>query len=313
MDTGKFIGLLVFFLVGALVLMAFVPIIQETASATDTFTNDGYYYMDKISMNDTDTYTIVWDASTDAGILTVNGKEINVGDWGATYGMTLTIFATETDIFRVGPAQGVQTLSWVQIRGSTINYAQASSSFSATITGGNVSVQLDTEGSPRTLTYTDAYMISADKSDFVMKKMNESVYMLSDSPIFSMGYSVISNGNGNDNVVLSVNGTVEGVTVDVVRSSSVNPITFSNFNISTTPVSNYIDLVKFDKITFVATDNGADTDMTYSYVIVPTEITAEKSIHPDETLSTVINLLPLIAGVGLLMFLVGEFLYTRYL
>lgn len=305
--TQAIIGIIVAVMVLGIVL---VPVLSQATETEKTFENTGYYYMDKIASNDADAYTIKWDA-TDAGTLIVNGKDIHVGDWGTTYGMTLTIFATETDIFRVGPAPGVQTLSWIQLRGSTINYAQASSSFDATIQEGNISVQLDAEPTPRTLTYTEAYMISADKSDYVMKKMNESVYMLPDSPIFSMGYSVISNGSGNDNVVLSVSGTIEGVEVDVIRSSGVNPITFSDFNISTTPVSNYVDLVKFDKITFVATDNGADTDMTYSYVVVPAEITAELTEHPTPMMITLINIIPVFVVLAIILGVCGLFYYRK--
>lgn len=311
MEKTNILTLIITLVVGVILAGSLLgPVISDATKTEETFENTGYYFMDKISSSDADTYTIEWDAN-EAGTLIVNGEEIHVGDWGVTYGMTLTIFATETDIFRVGPAQGVQTLSWIQLRGSTINYAQANTAFDATIQQGNISVQLDSEPTPRTLTYTEAYMISADKSDYVMKKMNESVYMLPDSPIFSMGYSVVSNGSGNDNLVLSVSGTIEGVEATVIRSSGANPITFSDFDISTTPVSNYVDLVKFDKITFVATDNGVNTDMTYSYVIVPSEVTAELSNHLTPGQISLVGAIPVLVIVALLMAAVGAIALRR--
>lgn len=303
--NNKLIPLCITLVVGIILAgSVLMPVLNDATKTEETLENTGYYFMDKISSSDADTYTIKWDATT-PGILTVNGDDIKVGDWGVTYGMTLTVFATETDMFRVGPASGVQTLSWIQLRGSTINYAQANSSFDATIENGTATVYIDDDTTAKTLTYTDAYLISADEADYVMKKANEPAYMLPDSPIYSLGYSVIPNGSGNTNLVLSVIGNVEDVDIDVVRSSSSGTVTFSDVEIVTTPVAEYVNVVKFDKITFVASEGGVDTDMVYSYVIVPHTITAELSEHLTPGQIALMGAIPIMVIIALLMVAVG--------
>lgn len=304
MDTGKFVGLLVFFLVGALVLVAFVPVIQETASATDTFTNDGYFKMTKYE-EDTD-ITIEWDYTNPTKVV-VNGETYTLDN-----NVSVTIAFVENAGIRIYSTQsGMQAL---MPQGTMAADVGESENMTVVFSEGTVTATIPREGSDDltlSTTYTaPIYCISSD-GNYVMKKSNESAYMLKDTEFIGLGVTTIT---GAGSKVILVKGTIEdGATATIVTTSGT-PATLTDPVLTNTTVAGYVDLYQLDKITFAGQVTGsADTNITYSYFVVPAEVTAEKTYHPDSALSTIISLLPLIAGVGLLMFLVGEFLYTRYL
>lgn len=309
MDWKQITGLVVGVVIGALLLTTLViPVIGEASTTEHTFTNDGYFDLNKIDATDTTEHTIVWSVS-DAKMLTVDGVDLDTTTWGLGSYQQVTVFATETDLFRLGVPGSTGPLQWIQIRGATIGYAQANSSFQATISGGNVSVQLDSELSPRTLTYTDAYIITPD-GDYVMKKSNESAYLNADSVIYGMGYTAINYDGSTTSTVFKVTGTIENMTAESVITTDP-AITTSNIEVDYSEASNYIDLYSFDKVTFTATRGEDDTDCTYSYVIVPKEITAELAQHLDSGSLSLLQIVPLLITVGIIMAVVGVFVIRR--
>lgn len=316
MDTGKFVGLLVFFLVGALVLMAFVPAIQETTSATNTFTNDGYYTMDKVSSDSE--FTLTWDY-TEPTSIDIDGVKIDLSNAGLTPGKSYTIFGADNFVLRL---YWTATAPYCQYFGDASvipSFMQANvptaSKLTATVTNETITFA-STDPSyttPVTIPLKDTtYCINpAGNGDYVMKKASDSVYIESNTDIIVL--DGITTLTAND-VGIYADGTINGdLDATTFRGTGTYDVTFSDFVYTTENVTGYIDLVKLEKVDFTATQNDTDYTVTYSYFIVPVEVTAEKEYHADTTLATVINLLPLIAGVGLLMFLVAEFLYTRYL
>ena len=63
----KIVGITVAILVSITVLAGvLMPVLDDATATTDTFTNEGYFYMQKISAEDTETYTFdyVYDADT---------------------------------------------------------------------------------------------------------------------------------------------------------------------------------------------------------------------------------------------------------
>lgn len=287
-----------------------MPALDDATTTHETFKNEGYFYLNKLASTDTTDHTVVWDA-TSSNILTVDDVNIDVSTWRLESYQSVTIFATDTDMLRLGVGSGGLSVTWIQIRGSTISYAQASSSLNATIGGGNTTMYIDSGVTPRTLTYTDAYLITSEKADYVMKKSNETVYMLKDSPVFSIGYTSLNNNDGGDNVVLLITGTMEDFDISVIRQSSAYDITFSNKLITATASSDYVNLYSFDKYTFTATENSTDTNCTYSYVIVPTEITAEKAQHLEPAMNTILSVIPFLIIVAVLLGVVAIFIARR--
>lgn len=305
MDTGKFIGMLVFFLVGALVLVAFVPVIQETTSATDTFTNDGAFY---VEVEPNDTYTIEYDNTVANNTIIVNGTEI-------TLDRDYTLVALENAILRLNSSG--HKLDWNGNGSYIVNINKLDLTIaSGSITGTYTSTGDETEWP--TMTYDKIYVISPTEQSLIMSDYSVPVKVKGDSELFAMGRTILNDNGVNKQFLVQIVGSIDdGVNVIISNVSTGIDIgaVITDLSINYTPVQGYNDLYTLTSITFkAATEIGGQTsNVTFSAYIVPAEVTAEKEYHPDSTLSTVINLLPLIAGVGLLMFLIGEFLYTRYL
>lgn len=291
MDTGKFVGLLVFFLVGALVLVAFVPIIQETTSATDTITNEGVYNM----TDDDSDYTLVYNGvsgTIDANGTIIQRDSIPAGAW--------TLISTPDYMIRLQNYSAQSYNLWIFGIDGFNRVIGNSETDNVTIGVSSGSITLDTE----TWTYSGEFRGIDPKGSYVMTDGTPFTVNKTDSIIV---------GNGTTPVTVWYDLFYMIGTVEDMEVTAKDTITISNIEVNTTPQSNYVNGVSVESITFTATDGTNTVDATYNRVIVPAEVTLEKSIHPDTTLATIINLLPLIAGVGLLMFLVAEFLYTRYL
>lgn len=307
MDTGKFVGLLVFFLVGALVLVAFVPIIQETTSATDTFENKGYYYMEKLT-TDSPEYTVTWDY-TEPNKIVVNDIETELPT-STTF--PASIVASDTWGIRYTIGGGDVGLSIFGAQNGIIGSASTNENTSMEMLFSNGSAEITVNDgvtdTTYTMTYEQVYVVSSENKEYaIMKYGDGSVYVKDDSVIYGTGRTLVSGTQYN----ININGTIEdGFDVAVIWPTG---FTAGDVTINATAVNGYIDLYSFESIEYPISDGNTTVDVTYSQVIVPATVVAEKTIHADTTLATVINLLPLIAGVGLLMFLVAEFLYTRYL
>lgn len=316
MDTGKFIGLLVFFLVGALVLVAFVPVIQETTSATDTFTNAGYYSMDELGQDAE--LTISWDKSTPM-ILTVGETAVDMTDLPKS--RSYTIIGSSDFVVRYDKINDTSVV--IQGYNNDNDYFNVGDGTEVTITVSSGSVtchsnRTDISGGLTTeYTFTDvAYALNPlgnGTYSYIMKDAAQTAYVKGDSVIYFLG---VTNVTPTEVIGVYASGTLDdGMTVETAAIRNVTTVDSYTDPVPTyTEVNGYKDLYALEKYEFTINyDSTESYDVTYSYFIVPYEVTAEKEYHADTTLATVINLLPLIAGIGLLMFLIGEFLYTRYL
>lgn len=291
-----------------LVVTCAVPIISDSVKTEDTFTNEGYFRMAKISATDESTYTISWDATT-PNIITINDTDIDITTWGSAGDVAYSIFATESDIFRMGVANNGYNVSWIQLRGSTYAYVGATSNFDATIESGTATIEVDSTVSSYTLAYTDAYVIDPS-GNYTMKKSNVSSYLLDDSTIYGMGITGVSSAS----YVMIVSGTVESVSTDYIAVTNDAPdLTVTDLSITSSEVSGYIDLYSFDKVTFKATPEGGSTptNVTYSYVIVPYEVTAERSVHVDGPTGDILSVIPILMVLGIVIGAVALFLTTR--
>lgn len=311
MDVKNFVGLLVFGVIGVIVLSAFVPIISETTSATKTFENDGYY-----RMTNTDEETVItWTPSVEQFVIQVNGVDVsleNLKNYGAYRNYSIA-FADDVIVRYYYETANSQN---IQIWTSDYHVGMGSNSiYTMTVTINSSGLTFTTSEPdyvPTSVAHSGDYFIIDANGEFVMKFSDKTAYILKDTTIFYAG--------GISGVATSIFSSIyiEGTVLDYEVTPLRNYVTISNKDSTFTEVSGYIDLVELDKLTFDTTyspPGGTETErnQTYSYFLVPYEVTAEKSVHPDDALSSVIDLLPLIAGIGLMIILVAEFLYTRYL
>ena len=293
MEIGKLpmaiVGITIAVIVCAVLL---IPVVQESTTTHETFINEGYFRMNKIT---TGNLSFNWDYDT-PGTITVNGENIQYNN---NSGLELSVVCSDTFYLRIRD----NNASFIY-NGPGGNVVADSTGESLTVTivdnSGTVTNGTDT----KTFTNTgDIYHIS-NTGDYVMKKSNESAYMNSDSQIFIRGVSRI----GTHYVSFVVSGDIEdGPTI------TASDVTLDNVKMNSTPISNYIDLYKFDSVTFDATYTGESTptSVTYSYVVVPYQVIAERSVHPDATTTQLINVIPILVIIGIVMLAVGTMIYYR--
>lgn len=317
MDTQKFVGLLVFGVIGVVLLSAFVPIISETTSANTTFENEGYYTMDVLDA--TTESTIVWEKSN-LNYINVNGVDIDMYQFIGPGRSSFTLIGGEELVLRYER----QSSTFAGIQGYGVNgYISFHSNTAATygdkltITVSNSNVHVSSNGTnPINIDFpiSSGFVINPSGTGHyaVMKKADVPANVLGNSEIYLIGVSV---GGGPDAIALYGVGSIDdGVEISTVyKPNSITTVSYSEPVATYTAVNGYDDLYKLDKYQFTITYDANTSNATYSYFIVPAEVTAEKTYHPDSTMSAVLDLLPLVVGFGLLLFIVAEFLYRRYL
>lgn len=283
---NKFIALAVGLTVGVIMLSGFLwPVVADATATTDKFTNDGYFKMTKYE-EDTD-ITIEWDY-TDPTKVVVNGETQTLSN-----NVSVTIAFVENAGIRIYSTQsGMQAL---MPQGTMAADVGESETMTVVFSEGTVTATIPRVGDDDltlSTTYTaPIYCISSD-GNYVMKKSNESAYMLKDTEFIGLGVTTIT---GAGSKVILVKGTIEdGATATIVTTSGT-AATLTDPVLTTASVAGYVDLYQLDKITFAGQVEGsADTNITYSYFVVPAEVTAEKAQHLDTTQ------IALVAAIGTL-------------
>ena len=200
--------------------------------------------------------------------------------------------------------------------GILILFYAAEAGDKATITLASGTVNFASNGtSPLNRTVTDigddAYIINADNSGeftVVMKKANTQAYVLNDSVIRFMGVSVAAGPNGI--ALYGIGSLDDGMTLSTIyTNTTVSDVTYSDPVPTDTAVNGFNDLYSLDKYTFTISysDNGTPKtfDATYSYFLVPAEVTAERTQHLDEAEIALVNALPILIIIGLVLTGVG--------
>ena len=322
METKKIVMGVISIAVAIIVLMSMIPIFTDAGASEDTLTNDGYFRMSKITDESEGTLTIVWDHSTPGG-LTINGDYVPLSadvtvsvlpDTNFTVRMS-NIGTTTEQIQWYNVVGGAYTASIVG--GSDMEIVCESGTATATITTDGV------ESTPRTANYTVLYYPDLNGA-YTMKKASESAYLNGDSEIFGCGTSNIKGYDGNNVGGSQAFGAViggnldDGITVTEWRNtaSGLAVMDSDSMTVSYTEVGGHEDLYSLSDIRFVVTVTQTvdeetyttDNNITYSYFVVPYEVTAERSAHTSPVESTLIGLIPLLMMVGIMLTAVGLFI-----
>ena len=305
----KIVGITVTVLVSLVVLAGvLMPVLDDATATTDTFTNDGYFYMQKISASDTETYTLSYAYDDVAKTLTFeyNGDEIDTTGWPSSLPVTV---ATDNDswVVRMGYYS-----EYIGLQG--IGYAFAfggHNTWSVTVTfngGTATSVATNSGGvsSTYTTTYTDLWLYSPEPTDYVMKKMDKPAYMLEDSEFIAVGVTAITVWNTG----VKINGTVDDFTAEIFYPPNLTT-TVTNKEIVKTEVNDHEDLYSLDKLTFSINDGTTTVDATYSYFIVPAEVTAERSVHFTDNQNALFAVIPVLIIVAILIGVVALVIRSR--
>lgn len=304
----KIIGISIAAFIGIVVLgSVLMPILDDATATTDTFTNDGYFHMNKYGSSD-DSVTLVWDHTTPRAV-SVNGTTYNLAtpvnqwidlvvgdDWYIRYAYGGSVSFIGFD----GADQTNQVLASVQ----------NGSDMTAVFTGGTVTVTVTTTGADplvKTTDYIEYYVISGDSGSYVMKKSNESVYMSKETPIYGIGSSDAFSGLA----MTKLTGSIEdGVTATVLKSTS-GEVTAGPTTVNTTEVSDYTGFYQLSTITFDFIKGEETSAATYSYFIVPSEVAGERAVHFTDGQNAILGAIPIMIIVAILLGVVALVVRSR--
>lgn len=298
MDIKGFPALIVGVVVALVLAGAVLPVFAETTSATDTFTNDGYYRM---SAFDGDSYTIEWD-KTKPTTLTFNGIDYEMRDIITVKDTYFTIFASDGAYMRVAINSANNMI--VQSHNYSGNALLALDSSNSTLTTFSVSIDSDSITVSRTAdstitvdtAYSEWIYVFDDEGNYIMKNKDKSAYVMDENIIILAGVTSVQTSPATP-VGVYGHGTITDLVIESAYPD--DDTVYSNLVVNSSEVSAYEGLNQVSTITFDMTRDETTTPATYSYYLVPYEVTAEKAVHPDGALSVMLNVLPLLAIAGL--------------
>lgn len=304
METNKLIAGIVAAAIAIIVLAGvLMPALSNATTTEDTFTNEGVFYYG--IFEPTDTYTLTWDVST--GTIVVNDVTVTPID-GIQIGKnaSYSIISSDDVLLRFG---STSTYYYMQVVGKDSNSANVSTggtTGSATITGGQLSVTaVGDSTTTKTFDFTELYAIVPTEDQAILKASSSAVYIKGDSPIYASGLTNITNWNN----MFHFEGTYDdGITIS---SPNMPDATYDNITWNIQPVEGYIDLYKLTSIEFDITNNGTTVHATYSYFGVPSEVTAERSVHLTDAMNVILNVIPLLIIVAVLLGVVAVFILRR--
>ena len=300
---AKIVGLVIALVVVGMVL---VPFVTDATTTEATLINNGYMRM--AHYDTTEEVTLEWDPATPT-IFTVNGEDVPIALDSSLNNLSVTILGDTNWVVRLDfKSNGdVNRLSYIPANGSAVNATVADNqSVSITMSDGSMSGTMGADSISNT--YSDIYAPALD-GEYVMKKSNESAYIHADSFIFAYGLTFIDAAT----LGIEISGDYEdGITSSVWRGA--NNFEISDLTINATPNSKYVGTYDLQNITLNATklDTSVVTAVTYSYFLVPYEVTSELSQHASNIEITLYQMIPILVVLGLVVAIVGMFAYNKY-
>ena len=281
------------------------PVINDATTTETTLINNGYMRMSHYDT--TEDVTLEWDPAAPT-IFTVNGEDVPITLDSSLNNLSVTILGDTNWVVRLDLKSNgdVNRLSYIPSSGSAVNATVADNqSVSITMSGGSMSGTMGTTSISNT--YSDIYAPTLD-GEYVMKKSNESAYIHADSFIFAYGLTFI----GAATLGIEISGDYEdGVTSSVWRGATNFEI--SDLTINATPNSKYVGTYDLQNITLNATklDTSEVTAVTYSYFLVPYEVTSELSQHLSDGEIAILKALPILIIAALVVMAAGSLYLKR--
>lgn len=303
--------------IGIIVLgSVLMPILDDATTVNETFTNEGYYTLNKVT--DETESVITWSTDTPK-IVNVDGTDIDMSNIGVN--RSYTILGSDTVIVRYldnGTDTFFQAFGFVY--SSLISNSGTGKEVIITISNGDAKWEVSDNGvvdDTATRTYsigTDCFEINpTNTGDYiaVMKKANLPAYVKGDSTIRLMGTSIT---NYSSAIALYGVGTIDdGLEISTVyKPSNITTVTYSDPVVTDERISAYKDLYSLDKFDFTITrDSSSPVAVTYSYFIVPAEVTAERSVHFTDGQNAIFAAIPVMIILAVLLGVVALVIRSR--
>lgn len=301
MEMKTIITVVIAGMLGALVFGVMLPVFAETTSADTTFTNDGYYNLSLIDEN-TD-ITMSWDHTIPKTIV-CNGSEIDLSK--IPVGLAVSIVGSDSVVIRYINNNNGSSSIFFNGRGvgQVILNSTSTEDMTFSITNDTLNGTFGTQ--ERNVAISSGYYANSS-GDYVLKK-TDSVAYVKDDTIILAGLTSVSPTVSFGAFGI---GTIDDMTVTPVLSNQ--PYTIDNVNVNAVDNSKYIDLYNLSTITFdIVGEDSSVTPATYSYFAVPYEVTAEKVNHVDGPTKAIMDLLPILIGIGLIIGIAGVVLARRF-
>ena len=307
----KIVGISIAAVIGIIVLgSVLMPILDDATAVNEKFTNEGYYNMDLVE--DNSSTVIRWEKASPS-IFTIDGESFDMSAF-TSLNRSYTIIGSDTLVCRYYP-QTTRTL--VQVYTNTNDYYAYSTQDTMTyvelsISNGTLTITSDkSDYSSGTVSIgTECFVINPTGEYAVMKKATDPAYVLGDSPIRFIG--VTGSSSANTFGTYGTGSIDDGMDLSVLYlGSSYTSVTFSDPTPTMTPVDGFKSLYSLDKYDFTATVDGSDQGVTYSYFIVPSEVTAEKAQHLSDNQNQLLAVIPLLIIVAILLGVVALVVRSR--
>lgn len=294
--NNKLIPLVITLVVGIILAgSVLMPVLNDATKTEVTYTNEGYYRMAEIG---DESISIVWD-HTEPTQLTVNDEVVDLSK--VPKNTVTTILVTDQTIVRYAP---ITSDTLVQIYSST-GYVGAgvNAGTDMEITIEDTTLTAFNGTTTVTKTIAGGYYVSND-GKWIMKANGTDAFIHKDDSI------IVLAGNttvGSVAVGVYANGTInDGLDIDTVQTDSVvRTPTYGDVTFTYTDVSGAIDLVKLSDCKFTITLDDTTVNATYSYFLVPYEVTAELSQHLTPGQIALMGAIPVLVIVALLVVAVG--------
>lgn len=306
MEIKKFLTVAIVASVVALIFGAILPVFADTSASEDTLTNKGF--MDAKYLNENTESVITWEY-TNPTILNIDGTEVNISEIPSTYSAITITFSNDWFIRAVKDTGLILyktgTSSASAIEGATVT---SEKNFSMEISSGIANIIIG-ENTYNYAISGDGLIVTTDNdAPYTIKKSTDIAYLNGDSVVY---------GVGRTDRALNVSGSSFNAIFKATVDDGVTPISYSpqwtvtDSSVTYTENSNYKDLYNMTafNVSLMATENSGT--VTYNQIFVPSEVTAERSVHMDGTLSALFNLLPLLIGFGLVIGVAGIVISRR--
>ena len=278
-----------------------IPAIENGVATEDTYTNTGIF--NAKSLTETSETTLSFD-HTKPDILTVDGVDIDMSDTVSPYSQVTVIFTNDWFARYILGNQAISvykcgTNSANAIGGGSVSSGNdlsiSISNGSATITFGDTTLTYDVSG--------DGVILSPTKGDYVIKKASDTAYVNSDSIVYGAGRTDRALGQSST----SFNAILKASIDDGVTAIAYSPqYVFSETeSVRYSEVGSHEDLYQLTGFTFNLTAQDVEYPINYNQIFVPTEVTAERTVHADASTILLFQTIPVFIVLGMIVAVVG--------
>lgn len=308
----KIVGITVAILVSITLLAGvLMPVLDDATATTDTFTNEGYYRMSELAPADDAPYTISW-VKTNPFVFTINSVDYNMQDILTTTNQYFTVLASDGAYLRVANNGNALIIQMQNYEGNPIIAADTSTT---TMKSFDISVDSDSMDATRVTGEDQTVSVSTSYSDwcygfdpagkYIMKLNSSSAYVVDEDIIILAGVTKV----GTTEVAVYGFGNVDEISLESVYPD--DDTTYSDVEINSTVVSDYLKLNKISTVTFDMTRSGTTAHATYSYFLVPYEVTAEREVHFTDNENALFAVIPMLVIVAILIGVVALVIRSR--